>query len=171
MATDTFSMSHGRQTITGSNFSMNKNLAGGSAAFWMSSASDSSLFHLNVLNNSCEVGRTIFMGSQKAVFAASNILWNGGGPLGLIRLQGKEWLFQNVAMWGNERHSDWILGSGPEPTVQMTSCVVDISENGFDLWTENVIVNKFKTVFGPTQPLLHSRPGLSSMRPSTVSRY
>jgi hypothetical protein len=154
MATDTFSMSHGEQTVTDSNFSVNKNLAGGSAAFWMSSARFSSLSHLNVLNNSCEVGRTIFIGSQKAVFAASNILWNDGGPLGLVRLQGQDWHFQNVALWGNERHSDWIVGSGSEPRLQMTSCAVDVSENEFNLRTENVNVTKFKTVFGANSTAL-----------------
>jgi hypothetical protein len=150
MATDTFSISHGWQRLRAVNVSRNRHLEGASAGFAITLSASCILVNIAVMNNSCDLGRTVFI-SVIAVhmrFTQSTIAFTSGGPLGVVTLDGPAWVFENVSLVHNERDSDWIVGFVRETTLTMVNCIVSLSALDFELRTERVVITHNNTVFG-----------------------
>jgi hypothetical protein len=149
MATDTFFAAHGRQNYRRINVTHNRHLNGASAGFSISSSVSCSICQVNVLNDTCELGRTVFIETKSGQtnLTQFTIGFTGGGPLGVVTLDGMNWTFVNVALLENDPDSDWIVGFVHENRVLMVNCVISLSASDFDLRTERVVIDHNGTVF------------------------
>jgi hypothetical protein len=150
MASDSFLGAHGRFEYREVNVSHNHHLGGASAGFAVFSSAGCSLSQIRVVNNSCELGRTVFVQtSAYRVRVTQLIVANtGGGPLGVVTLGGANWTFEEVWLIDNDQDSDWMVGFVKENKVTMIGCVISLSASDFDLRTERVVVIHDGTKFG-----------------------
>jgi hypothetical protein len=150
MATDTFSIAHGWQNLRAVNVTRNRHLGGASAGFAITASTSCTLLNINVMNNSCDLGRTVFVTAivDHVRLVQSTVAFTSGGPLGVVTLDGALWIFENVSLVENERDSDWIVGFLKETTVVMVDCVISLSASDFELRTERVVITHNNTTFG-----------------------
>jgi hypothetical protein len=149
MASDTFTTLHGIQSLWWNNVSRNQGIAGGSGAFFISPSSSCQMYGMNIINNSCDIGRTLYLrsGHDGSTILNSNILMNGGGDLGVVMISGHNCTFNTVAFADNERHSIWFLGQD-SAQVFLINCNVNLTETEFRSRAKNVDLIHSSVVYG-----------------------